>query len=1086
MYLKSIEVQGFKSFANKTVLDFSPGITGIVGPNGSGKSNISDAVRWVLGEQKVKQLRGASMQDVIFAGTATRRPQNYASVSISFDNSDHALSLPYEEITVSRRLYRSGESEYRLNGSECRLKDIHELFYDTGIGKEGYSLIGQGQIDKILSGKAEERRALFDEAVGIVKFKRRKDIAEKKLEEEQANLERIQDIVSELEKQVGPLEKQSEKARKYLSFRDELVVLESTHFLQKLQDTEKLLQKLEEAEKDLKATIEAEVKKQNALSESFKGLEEELLLLDEKEQEISRGNEEDESRKKTLEEEIVRLKEAISGKESSSRHFQERVNALKEEASSSIGKMEDLVSALLSMKKKFQSFLLFNTEEEKVKLDIALIDSTISEAKQIIRSTFYPDFDFDEGIQEKEDAEASSEDAKNFHAIETEIRALKKEGEEKQEAFSHLQRKRADAEKTVTDKRASLQDFLHQKERHRIQLENLQNLAERYEGFGQAVRKCMQEKEREKGLIGVVADVLKTKPEYELALETTLSGSLQNLVTEEEATAKRLLEKLKREKLGRATFLPLSSIRKERDGRYDSVRGEKGLIGVFADFVEVPKSCAGLENYLLSKVLLVDNLDNALAIARKYKHSLRIVTLDGELLQAGGALSGGAYRNSSSLIGRKREIDELVETLKAMEREEGERRASLRREEDALQELSSIEAEKREEILNLDKLYREKLLTFQGTVNAERQTLSTRVDFLTEQLHDYGERLEKNFTDQMDLEEENKNTAGSVEKDQNQIHALEEKICTLLEKEEKRKESLASLKNRRAEIAEEEKRFYKEKEGIQEELLQIEKEQLRLEHQKEKLEDQSAQSASQLFEDYGIGVSQAKQYFDENLSDNPALPSIIQEKKAEMKGLGSINLDSIEQYTEVKERYEFLRKQVEDLISSEESLREIIKDLDSGMRKQFHENFYKIQERFNEVFRVLFGGGSGKIEIDDSEDLLESGISIIAEPPGKKLQNMMQLSGGEKALTAISLLFALQSLKPSPFCLLDEIEAALDDSNVVRFAKYLHHLTKNTQFIVITHRRGTMESADRLFGVTMQEKGISTLVSVDLVEEHLQ
>ena len=435
MYLKSIEVQGFKSFANKTVLDFSPGITGIVGPNGSGKSNISDAVRWVLGEQKVKQLRGASMQDVIFAGTATRRPQNYASVSISFDNSDHALSLPYEEITVSRRLYRSGESEYRLNGSECRLKDIHELFYDTGIGKEGYSLIGQGQIDKILSGKAEERRALFDEAVGIVKFKRRKDIAEKKLEEEQANLERIQDIVSELEKQVGPLEKQSEKARKYLSFRDELVVLESTHFLQKLQDTEKLLQKLEEAEKDLKASMEEEAKKQNALSESFKGLEEELLLLDEKEQEISRGNEEDESRKKTLEEEIVRLKEAISVQASSSRHFQERVNALKEEASSSIGKMEDLVSALLSMKKKFQSFLLFNTEEDKVKLDIQLIDSTISEAKQIIRSTFYPDFDFDEGIQEKEDPAASSEDAKHFHAIETEIRALKKRERKSRKPF---------------------------------------------------------------------------------------------------------------------------------------------------------------------------------------------------------------------------------------------------------------------------------------------------------------------------------------------------------------------------------------------------------------------------------------------------------------------------------------------------------------------------------------------------------------------------------------------------------------------------------------------------------------------------
>lgn len=360
------------------------------------------------------------------------------------------------------------------------------------------------------------------------------------------------------------------------------------------------------------------------------------------------------------------------------------------------------------------------------------------------------------------------------------------------------------------------------------------------------------------------------------------------------------------------------------------------------------------------------------------------------------------------------------------------------------------------------------------------------MDFLSEQLHEYSEKIEQNFSNQLDLEEENKSTAGMVEEEQRKIQFLEQKMQDFRTKEAERKAERIALKERRTSISEEEKAFYRKKEGMQEDLLEKEKEKLRLSHQREKIEERSAQSASDLFEEYGIGVSQAKQYFDEVLSENPALLSIIQEKKAAMKGLGSINLDSIEQYTEVKDRYEFLRKQVEDLLQSEISLREIIKDLDSGMRKQFHENFHKIQERFNEVFRVLFGGGSGRIEIDDREDLLESGISIIAEPPGKKLQNMMQLSGGEKALTAISLLFALQSLKPSPFCLLDEIEAALDDSNVVRFAKYLHHLTENTQFIVITHRRGTMESADRLFGVTMQEKGISTLVSVDLVEEQLE
>ena len=973
-----------------------------------------------------------------------------------------------------------------MNGSECRLKDIHELFYDTGIGKEGYSLIGQGQIDKILSGKAEERRALFDEAVGIVKFKRGKELAEKKLEEEQGNLARVQDIVTELEKQVEPLAKQSEKARKYLSYRDELVVLESTHFLKKLEVAEQVLQKLEEEERNVEASLKEDEEKQAVLTEAFSKLEAEREELDRKEQELSHSEEEERKQKESIEGDIVHLKESISGKESSSRHFHERVESLKKEASLSIGKMEDLTASLLTIRKRLEDFLIFETEEEQIKLDLELIDSTIKEAERIIQSSFYPDFLFDKERKEGKEKSVLSEQSVDFRETEEEMRKLKKEGEEKQLALSHSEKNRSEKEKLLQEEKQKLQDLLRSKERCRIQWENLRNLAERYEGFGQAVRVSMKEKERENGLIGVVADLLKTRKEYELALETTLAGSLQNLVCEEEGTAKRLLEKLKREKLGRATFLPMSSIRKERDNRYDSIKGEPGLIGVFSDFVTVPESCRGLEQYLLSKVLLVDSLDHALMIARKYKHSLRIVTLDGELLQAGGALSGGAYRNSSSLIGRKREIEDLEKKLESLQKEENLQREKLLQHEEEWDKLKRKEEEDREEILHLDRLYREKNLRLQGSVQAERQTLSARVDFLSEQLHEYSEKIEQNFSNQLDLEEENKSTAGMVEEEQRKIQFLEQKMQDFRTKEAERKAERIALKERRTSISEEEKAFYRKKEGMQEDLLEKEKEKLRLSHQREKIEERSAQSASDLFEEYGIGVSQAKQYFDEVLSENPALLSIIQEKKAAMKGLGSINLDSIEQYTEVKDRYEFLRKQVEDLLQSEISLREIIKDLDSGMRKQFHENFHKIQERFNEVFRVLFGGGSGRIEIDDREDLLESGISIIAEPPGKKLQNMMQLSGGEKALTAISLLFALQSLKPSPFCLLDEIEAALDDSNVVRFAKYLHHLTENTQFIVITHRRGTMESADRLFGVTMQEKGISTLVSVDLVEEQLE
>ena len=1087
MYLKSIEIQGFKSFANKTVLDFSPGITGIVGPNGSGKSNISDAVRWVLGEQKVKQLRGNSMQDVIFSGTALRRAQGYAYVSMCFDNADHALNLPYEEITVSRRLYRSGESEYRLNDAECRLKDIHELFYDTGIGKEGYSLIGQGQIDKILSGKAEERRALFDEAVGIVKFKRRKDISQKKLEEEQANMERIQDILSELEKQLAPLEKQSGKAKNYLQLRDKLLLYEANLFLLEMKEAEKGLEELAEKIENLSYYQKEEEEKQNRLTQAFLEMEREGEALEAEEQNIRQREEQYLSEKAEIERRISQLREDISGKESSKKHFQDQIEKLKEESSRLLGKMEDLAATLFAMQEQFSSLLPFSKDKAEVQLDVDFIRSTIKEAEMTVQNCFGNNFAFEEAPKlSGAEEENLGEQFLAFQEKEEELKKAREKFQSLLQSMQGLSRELQEKRQELESEKSRLAAQERAVENQSLRLENLENLAERYEGFGNAVRFCMREKAREEGLIGVVAELISVPKDYELALETVLGSGLQQLVCEDEGTAKRLIEKLKRERQGRASFLPLPSLRKNRDEKYDSLKKEAGVIGVFADLIKVPESCKGLENYLLSRVLLVRSMEEALSLEKKYHHSLRIVTLEGELLQAGGAISGGAYKNNSSLMGRKREMEELKESIEKGKEACNTIRKAVEEKVKACNRLEQELSTKEEERHQQEKGISELELMLQAKMQLEYQTLSTKTDFLTEQMHGYSDALEKLFAEKFDLEEAEKQSKESVLHQEEEILKLQEKLSDGEKAFSERKESLQSIQEQKQKIAEKQKAYFAEKEKFAEAQLNQEKEALRLENQKEKLEEQSAKSAQYILEEYGLQFSEVKQYYREELCEDPALSKGIQEMKGNIRSLGPINLDSIQQFEEVSERYSFLHQQVEDLLASEKSLQEIIADLDRGMRKQFHENFSKIQVEFNKVFRVLFGGGQGRLEMEEGEDVLESGIRIVAEPPGKKLQNMMQLSGGEKALTAISLLFALQSLKPSPFCLLDEIEAALDDSNVVRFAEYLHHLIKNTQFIVITHRRGTMERADRLFGVTMQEKGISTLVSVDLVEDQLQ
>ena len=685
MYLKSIEIQGFKSFANKLLFEFHNGITGIVGPNGSGKSNVADAVRWVLGEQRIKQLRGASMQDVIFAGTEMRKPQGFAYVAITLDNSDHQLAIDYDEVTVSRRLYRSGESEYMINGSACRLKDINELFYDTGIGKEGYSIIGQGQIDKILSGKPEERRELFDEAAGIVKFKRRKNIAQKKLEDEQANLIRVSDILSELEKQVGPLERQSKAAREYLQLKEELKLCDANLFLM---DTDIISRQLEEAAKRrslLAGDMEDTRKESGRLKEEYEKLEQGLADL---EGQIASDRQElnqETVSKGSLEGRINVLNEQIHTEEMNEEHLESRRTVITGELEVRKGQLSSyeeeygrMVSQVTDARERQeQAQARLNSQDELIRN----LDESIEAAKGVIIQSLNEKASLTACRQRyetmleqinlrrsevtqkllkfKSDESVQDELIAKEQAALDEVRQQLEDGQFKaQEAEDALTEAETDAKRLNRNQNDTQQEY----HMAYTKLESLKNLAERYDGYGNSIRRVMEVRDRVHGIHGVVADIISTEQKYEIAIETALGGSIQNIVTDSEATAKQLIEYLKKNRYGRATFLPLTSINGSQNFSQPAALKEKGVLGLAHDLVQVDGQYKGLARYLLGRVVVVDTIDNAIALARKYRYSLRIVTLEGELLSAGGSMTGGAFKNSSNLLGRRREIEELEET----------------------------------------------------------------------------------------------------------------------------------------------------------------------------------------------------------------------------------------------------------------------------------------------------------------------------------------------------------------------------------------------------------------------------------------
>ena len=1184
MYLKSIEVQGFKSFANKIVFEFHNGITGIVGPNGSGKSNVADAVRWVLGEQRAKQLRGGNMQDVIFSGTENRKPLSYASVAITLDNSDHQLPVEFEEVKVTRKLYRSGESEYLINGSACRLKDINEMFYDTGIGKEGYSIIGQGQIDKILNGKPEERRELFDEAAGIVKFKRRKNMSLKKLEEEQQNLVRVSDILGELEKQFGPLERQSEKAKEYLKKKEELKRYDINMFLLETQ-------RIKEQIKELDAKLEIAETDLNEADQKYDAMKAEYDLIEEQVEEIEAEIEQSRGQlnkttllKQQLESQIALLKEQIHSARMNDEHYNQRSKTIYLELEERQKQKETLQRSSEQIESQLNSELV-KQRQAKEALDFiqsrivstsADIESTQGDILQILNnrvSTKTKIQHYDTMMEQIKvqrsqlykrlmEAERDAQEQAALHKqYEEELKNISSGILAFVEETKQYEAKIAELQKQINKENEELRVGQAAYHRENSRLESLKNLTERYDGYGNSIKKVMERKNQEPGILGVVADLIKVDKKYEIAIETALGGSIQNIVTTNEEVAKKMIGYLKQNKFGRATFLPLTAMRSGQGFSRPEALREKGVIGTADTLVKVEDNYKKLSENLLGKTLVVDNIDTGIALSRKYHQSLRMVTLEGDLLNPGGAMSGGAFKNSSNLLSRRREIEEMeknvaklrkdVETCQtSLDKTKAERAGLYAKVEEIQQILQKEYVSQNTAKMNLEQaISKEKYAkSLTEDIHRERVTLDKQIVEIEENLESIqvelqaSEQLEGELSKQQDkyqkkLEEEREAESKELHRNEElrlSLAALEQKnvfiqenFGRINEEIEKFEEELEALNANKGETSEEiakkeaeisdiqraieeskelfteinaeidaaqkkkerlnqkNKAFLENREEISKHMSDLDKEIFRLKSRKEGYEESSEKQINYMWEEYELTYNRALEIRDENLTDLAEMKKRIQEIKAEIKALGPVNVNAIEDFKSLSERYHFMKTQHDDLIEAEASLKKIIEELDEAMRKQFTEQFARIAEEFNHVFKELFGGGKGTLELMEDEDVLEAGIKIIAQPPGKKLQNMMQLSGGEKALTAISLLFAIQNLKPSPFCLLDEIEAALDDSNVTRFAEYLHKLTKNTQFIVITHRRGTMTAADRLYGITMQEKGISTLVSVDLLENEL-
>ena len=1180
MYLKRLELQGFKSFADKTVLEFRPGITSVIGPNGSGKSNISDSIRWILGEQSIKSLRGNKSLDIIFAGTQNRKSLGFAEGSLVFDNTDGALPIEYTEVTVTRKIYRTGETGYYINKVPCRLKDVLELFMDTGIGKDGYSIIGQGKIDEILSNKSEDRRNIFEEAAGIVKYRTRKQEAEKKLERTKLNLLRINDILSEIETNIEPLKISSEKAKKYLNLREELKNIEIGLFIYNI---EKYKQSLEEIVKD-EEIYNNQCEEEQKNLDRIKALKEELKNnidnITTQIEEMSNLGFESQKEIEMLNSDISVAKTRITNNNENTQRYTKEIEETTEklrELQEEIEQKQQKKDSLKQNKEKYEKELKEKEEElQKITEKLSSKELEIEEHKQKVEENTDKKYELQSQINtqnvnydnyEKREKQIQNEIMTNISELDN-IRFNK---EEISKEFYEIESKRnkivknleeINSKKEEADKKIKLYDSNTQayQSEMRIKESRLKFLIEtekEKEGYVKSVKNllldCEKVKELGKGMNGVLANIIEVPEQYQTAIEMCLGMSLQNIVTDTEEDAKRLVEHLRKNNLGRASFLPISSVHGKK---IDKIKGNnQGVIGIASDLIKYNKKYEQIITSLLGRTVIVDNMENAIKVAKQNGYTFRIITIEGDVINPSGAITGGSVaKKTVNILGRGREIEKLqkdIQNLKnKIEKQENEKEEYQNSIENIFEEVTLLEKElqeidityatKKQKVLSIDENIEKvekrinKLKEEQETIKQEKETsikikeetqkeietLTEETEKLTSIIQEFANINKDNqkYVDDLNFDITNlKISVSSFDESENSLQELQERI---LQDIENSKQSIKNKENQIEEIKQDNFNLEKSIEEIKQKIESIKEdvknsgskiEELKQERiaKNEKLtkqeneinekfkiiEDLKAQIVkidvrktkteedinsiiNKMWEEYELTPNNVPEY---KKPDNVQLTQKkVNELRKELRELGSVNIDSIEEYKNLKERYDFMCEQRVDLEDTMAKLRKIITDMTQTMKEQFKTQFALINKNFAEVFKELFGGGNASLKLEDENNILECGIDINVQPPGKKLQNMMLLSGGEKAFTAIALLFAILKINPAPFCVLDEIEAALDDVNVYRFADYLKKFSQNTQFLVITHRKGTMEAADTVYGVTMEENGISKLLSMKL------
>jgi len=1180
MFLKRLDIVGFKSFADRISVDFSGGVTAVVGPNGSGKSNITDAIRWVLGEQSVKSLRGAKLEDIIFAGSDSRKKLNMAEVTLTLDNEDHFLPIDYQEVSVTRRVFRSGESEFFINKQPCRLKDIIDLFMDSGLGKEAFSIISQGKVEEILSSKAEERRSIFEEAAGVLKYKTRKKKAETKLSETEENLNRVEDILHELENQVEPLKVQASIAKEYLEKKDDLEKIEVALIVYEIEDLHskwetltKQVEDLRNREMELSSTVQKkealieEMRDQlTALDESINDLQQVLLLASEELEKLEGRKEVLKERKKNASQNKAQLEDLI-----------ENLNALvdqlqkeKSERQSQLKLYEEAVEKLrgqLSEKQDEMNRLNVNIEEEIESLKSEYFD-LLNEQTASRNETQY----IDDQIQQQEmkmkrletsnekyllERKAVQEDRKK---LEAKLSLIEKELDEQVVNYRQNQQKLENMKSQYQKKETMLYQAYQYLQKMKSRKEMLEAMQEDYTGFYQGVREVLKNREQLSGIHGAVAELITMDREYETAIEIALGSSMQHVVVEDEQSGRKAIQFLKQHSYGRATFLPLSVIkgRAISPSDYSIIENHPTFIGVASRLVSFDSKYQSIINNLLGTVIVTKDLKGANDLAKQLNFRFRVVTLEGDVVNPGGSMTGGAIQSKgNSLLSRKGELESIQDKLNEMEEKTNTLEKQVKELKDTIQKLEQKLEELRDQGANL----RIKEQTIRGNLreievkennindhlslyDAEKESfkqekskmesrkneledkikqISLKIEELDQTITELVEKKSNQQTSKNELQEQitelkvqlaskeevYKNEKQSLNRIESELHTNELKLKEAKQDLEILTSEMSNNESGEEKLEEEAKRKLQDKnktveliqarrnqrlqiqETLQQEELELKELKRNQKQMTDSLKDEEVKlnrvdveldnHLNKLREEYMLTFEAAKEQYP--------LPCEVDEARRKLKlikrsieELGTVNLGAIDEYERIKDRYEFLQEQRDDLTEAKETLFNVINEMDQEMKRRFEETFLQIRSHFSSVFQSLFGGGRADLLLTDPDDLLNTGVDIVAQPPGKKLQNLGLLSGGERALTAIALLFSILKVRPVPFCVLDEVEAALDEANVHRFAQYLKRFSQDTQFIVITHRKGTMEQAHVLYGVTMQESGVSKLVSVKLEE----